>query len=241
MTANGEVWGCAEVHERSGEIALELLSGTERAQALDHLERCRSCRAEVEALTDVVDQLLLAAPTAEPPPGFESRVLERLSTEAATPLDASAPAAASSAAAPVRSLRRRPGRWLGGAVAAAAVIAFVVAGFLVGRSQPAPEPTVRAAPMVTPAGDSVGRVQLGHDPDSVFVALPGWKRWAGHHYGRFRLRVVMHDGTTKSLGPVPLSSKKVSWGTVTRFDTGDVRRVAMVDADGKVFCRAVLS
>ena len=69
---------CEQVREAAAELALGIVSGAERAAALEHLAACQTCRAEVEALADVADSLLLLAPQAEPPLGFETRVTDRM-------------------------------------------------------------------------------------------------------------------------------------------------------------------
>jgi hypothetical protein len=69
---------CQQVREAAAELALGIVSGAERASALEHLAVCQTCRAEVEALADVADSLLLLAPQAEPSLGFETRVTERM-------------------------------------------------------------------------------------------------------------------------------------------------------------------
>lgn len=102
------------VQESAAELALGLLSGPERAEALAHLESCATCRTTVEELSDVADRLLLLAPETEPPAGFETAVLAR----------------AEGASHP----RRRPRR----AVLVAAAVALVVGaigGALVMRDQ----------------------------------------------------------------------------------------------------------
>ncbi|HKY65932.1 MAG TPA: zf-HC2 domain-containing protein, partial [Acidimicrobiales bacterium] len=65
---------CDDVREVAPDIALGLLTGEERADALAHLERCEGCRAEVASLAVAADEVLLAAPEAAPPPGFADRV-----------------------------------------------------------------------------------------------------------------------------------------------------------------------
>ena len=69
---------CQEIRELCAEIALGIASGEERARVLDHAAGCRECRREIEQLTAVTDELLLLAPEAEPPHGFEERVLARI-------------------------------------------------------------------------------------------------------------------------------------------------------------------
>jgi hypothetical protein len=101
---------CDDVRESAAELALAMVSGPERAAALEHLAGCSDCRAEVESLADVADSLLLLAPQAEPPLGFETRVTERM-TGAGLGLSAPRP-------------RRR--RLVTGLVAAAAALGIVL-------------------------------------------------------------------------------------------------------------------
>jgi hypothetical protein len=70
---------CEETRELAAELALGIADGADRARALRHLAECPECRRSVEELSTVVDQLLMLAPQHEPPAGFESRVLGRLS------------------------------------------------------------------------------------------------------------------------------------------------------------------
>jgi hypothetical protein len=64
------------------ELALGILSGRERAAALVHLERCTTCQAETASLSVVADALLLAGPLADPPVGFDLRLVERIGAAA---------------------------------------------------------------------------------------------------------------------------------------------------------------
>jgi anti-sigma-K factor RskA len=69
---------CDEFAEVAAELALGVLTGRERARALAHLDGCESCREQVRELSMAGDELLALLPPAEPPAGFESRVLDRL-------------------------------------------------------------------------------------------------------------------------------------------------------------------
>jgi hypothetical protein len=69
---------CDELRAMAAEVALGILSGSERADALGHMEHCVGCRVLVEGLAQTGDSLLLLAPEAEPPLGFESGVMSRL-------------------------------------------------------------------------------------------------------------------------------------------------------------------
>jgi hypothetical protein len=69
---------CEQTRDLAAELALGITDGEERARALRHLAECAECRRAVEELSAVTDELLTLAPAQPPPPGFESRVLERL-------------------------------------------------------------------------------------------------------------------------------------------------------------------
>ncbi|MEV6328610.1 hypothetical protein [Streptomyces sp. NPDC051909] len=66
---------CQRLRENAAELALGVLPARERAAAVAHLDRCPGCRAYVQRLTAVGDGLLDLLPGAEPPLGFESRVV----------------------------------------------------------------------------------------------------------------------------------------------------------------------
>src|SRR6185503_8201073 len=104
--------GCEQTREIAAELSLGITDGEERAQALRHLAECAECRKAVEELSGVTDELLTLAPMQQPPPGFESRVLERL--------------------APARPRRRA--RRLLAPIAAAAASAALVAGVIFGMT-----------------------------------------------------------------------------------------------------------
>lgn len=195
---------CAWVREVAPEVALGLLTGEARAEALAHLERCEACRAEVAALAQVADEVLLAAPEAAPPPGFADRVLARLATEAAAEtgereisvagaagrnpdtaadpsgrgLSAVRPAAAGPSSSGAAAARRGPGRRrviVGMAVAAVAVLLAGVALVGVGRDPSPDGDDVVAAEMRTGRGRTVGEVVLtGDRPVEVTLDMPEW-------------------------------------------------------------------
>jgi hypothetical protein len=67
--------GCAEFADAAAELALGVLTGRERAQALAHLDRCEECRENVRQLTVTGEELVGLLPAIEPPAGFETRRL----------------------------------------------------------------------------------------------------------------------------------------------------------------------
>lgn len=88
---------CEEARALAPEFSLGSATGEERARVLHHLASCPDCRRFVSELAATADELLLLAPAAEPPAGFESRVLARLND------------------------RKRPGRWVRRSLGIAAV------------------------------------------------------------------------------------------------------------------------
>jgi hypothetical protein len=69
---------CAELADVAAELALGVLTGRERAVAIAHLDTCAMCREDVRQLMATGEQLRELLPPAEPPAGFETRVLARL-------------------------------------------------------------------------------------------------------------------------------------------------------------------
>src|SRR5215472_16245864 len=69
---------CAELSDAAAELALGVLTGRERADAVAHLARCDGCREYVRQMMETGGGLLGLLPPVEPPPGFETRVLDRL-------------------------------------------------------------------------------------------------------------------------------------------------------------------
>ena len=161
---------CAEVDLLAAEAAFGLVSGAERAEVLEHLDSCDRCRALMLELTEVADAVVVAGPEAEPPPGFEQRVLAQLDASGRVP---------------------RARRWtvLVGSVAAALllVVAFALGRIGNGSTQ------FREVAMKTPSGRTVGEAYLhSGSPSWVFADLPGWQG----EDTKFELQVTLADGTT---------------------------------------------
>jgi anti-sigma factor RsiW len=207
---------CAQLDEVAAELALDLLPGEERATAVAHIEGCERCRRRLVELTAAADRLVGLAPPAEPSPGFEQRVLAAI---------------APTAAPPAIARRRRP--VVIGAVAAAAVAVVVVLAALVtsgtgGSGQ-------RETAMVAPSGAEVGDVYVHDgDPAWLLVAVPEWAdRWGGKPY---TVRVTQRDGTVTDLAGGDLAASGGTWGSALPVDASAVRSVALLSADGRVWC-----
>jgi hypothetical protein len=220
---------CARFQDMVDELALDLLTGADRADALGHLDECHTCRSEVASLTDAADELLFLAPASAPDPGFEDRVLERLGTPARRP-------------ATVRAHRaRRRRRIASGLVAAAAAIVLVVAfAFHAGH----PSQSSVAGRMVTSQGAVVGHVAVhGDHPAVVSMRLPGWdalvRAYGNPRPGDYALAVALRDGAHHlvALG----AQQDGEWRVQLTGRARDVDSVSIVDRSGRAWCSARLT
>jgi hypothetical protein len=218
--------GCAQVRELAPELALGIAEGDERGAALRHLNGCAGCRRLVSELASVGDELLLLAPAAEPPAGFESRVLGRL-VEPPRPRG-------------IRLPRWR--RWA--AVAAVAVLAAALGGGAVllanvgdRRLAEDYQAVLRqgqgsffaAAPLRGPQG-RVGTV-FGYQgqPSWAMVTL----RPPIPAERRFRVQVLTRDGRYLAAGEAVLGGDQAAWGGQLPVDLSAARELRLLGPDGR--------
>ena len=133
-----------------------MLTGRERARAVEHLQRCGRCRARVHRIAFTSDELLRLVPGQQPPAGFSAQVTDRLRQARKPP--------------PGRSRRSR-------ALAAAAAVVLVGSAGLAGWGlRTGPDPSGPAGPtgsagsagsaalstaaLFTPAHQAIGKVYL---------------------------------------------------------------------------------
>ena len=213
---------CAELVDLAPELAVGNLCGEERAAAIAHLAGCTACQQEINELVSVTDRLLLLGPRVEPPAGFEERVLAALPSRHAQP-------------------RRQPRprrRWAPLLAAAAVALILVGGGWLVDLRLSG-EPALAGAEMRTATGEIVGEVFLHRDePGTLFMTLPGWAEQI-ERYGPssaiYAMRIETSDGDVTTR-PVTLDDH-ASWATSLDVDPDSVTTVALVDRDGRVWCR----
>lgn len=210
---------CPEVEALAAELALGIVSGSERAAALSHLSHCPTCRRLVEELSAVADPLLLLAPQAEPSIGFESRVLA-----ATTAPDASRPVVA--IARPRRSPRRTS---LWAALAAVVVLVAGLGGLLVGRSFDQ-SGEVRTALAVTANGAATCRAFAYGDRQAwVFVSLDAPPAWNAD----YTVEVTTEGGgRAAAVGHFHLANGSGSLGTTVDVPASHLRAVRVLDASG---------
>jgi hypothetical protein len=128
------------------ELGLGVLTGRERARAVEHVQQCGRCRARVHRMAFASDELLRLVPGQQPPAGFSAQVTDRL-----------------------RQARKAPGRSRRSKALAAAAAAVLVgsAGLAGWGLRTGPEPSGSTGPaalstaaLFTPAHQAIGKVYL---------------------------------------------------------------------------------
>ncbi len=215
---------CAQVEELAAELALGGVSGAERAAAVAHLARCERCRNLVDQLARAADNLLVLAPSVEPPPGFESGVLARI--------------AAASQPVPLRPARRRR-VWL---AAAAVAVAAALSG--AGVAELGHDGAARTGQAATaPAGvrtalvrDTAGRwtcraLVYGDDPTWLVVSLD---RNDGLNAAFSVEAVAAGDGAGVPIGTFTITDGHGSLTTTVSLQARQFQAVRVLDSTGHV-------
>jgi alkylhydroperoxidase family enzyme len=212
------------VQEAAAELALGLLSGPERADALAHMDGCAACRTTVEELADVADHMLLLAPETEPPPGVETGVLARIDGKE----------------------HRRPSRRRA-VVAAAAVVAFLlggVTGALLFRDRQSRYDreyiaalreldgrALAAARVRVPGGEQVGQLFLYEGTTSwLFVTINDPRPQDDAELG---VELRFEDGRRVVIPGLHVVDGRGSLGTTAELRLRDLDGIGLVDADGR--------
>jgi hypothetical protein len=216
---------CAEVRELAPELALGILSGAERAEVVLHVNGCARCQAHVAELTEVADALPQLVPEAEPPAGFEGRVLRRLD----------------------EGERRARRRWLAAiAVAAAAAIILSITAVRVIEANDDSSPTalgvtttVAHAPVAVPMRGGPGEVAGGwayvSDQHGVAVQVD-----YNMPSGSYSVMVTPARGDASSIGTMDITGGRGSWTGRSPEPLRAGARIALVDASGVVVCHGTV-
>jgi hypothetical protein len=228
---------CEQVRELAPELAIGIADGQDRDAALRHAATCPDCRQLVSELSSVVDDLLLLAPSHEPPPGFAARTVARISPPAARRRRwATRPAARHTPA--VR-------RWLPRlAVAASVVAALAVGAGAVYQGTSADRQLAgsyravlaqghgsffAAAPLDGPTGTAGTVFGYQGSPSWLFATVhlprPGTQR--------FDVQLITRDGRHLSLGSAVLGGTWSTWGAQIPMDLTQVAQLRFVTAGGQ--------
>ncbi len=246
---------CGESEAWGAELALGLLSGPERAIGISHVAECPTCREQVDELARVADRLLLLAPEAEPPAGFESRVLAAVGSAAGEGSTFGARQNRRRHRAVVSLPRRggaghvggrpasdrHPGRVRRVGLVAALAMVAALGGGVVGnqlRSPAAPEPTaLRTGLAVSASGRVSCRVVVtGTRPASVLVSMDGYPGADRD----FTVEMLTVTGDTVPLGPVHVTGGHGLLMSTVDLEAKSLALMRMLDADGRVVYEATL-
>ena len=221
---------CEEFAAVAAELALGVLTGRERAAALAHLDGCESCRELVRELTTTGEELLALLPSREPPPGFETQVLERIGLSA--PAGHGRPSRRRRTSRPAdRRASRPPGRprdRMRSLVSAAAVVLALVGAALggwgiraitepPGSQQVTQTSALNSAALVTPSHQTVGLVAISkHSPSWMSMSVN-----LGDDGGNVTVKCQLEnaDGTYTWVGNFPLTEGYGTWGSP--YTSGD--------------------
>jgi hypothetical protein len=242
---------CEKLREIGAELALGVLPGRERAEAVAHLDRCADCRESVRQLTLVGDRLIGLLPDAEPPPGFETRVARSLAQQAATAPEAQRLARGTAFGHSGLLARARRTRVRLASAAAALAVAAGLAGWGIGTGVEAvtasPPPAVSSEPMLV--GDMTSAA-LGGRPVGEVYARPGNPGWVfmtlelsghgGSYSGTVTCLLVRADGTTDRLGDFTVRNGHGYWGASIAFGPKSLSGARLTSADGSVLATARL-
>jgi hypothetical protein len=257
---------CAQLHEVAAELALGVLTGRERAAALAHLDYCEDCREEVQQLMETSGQLLGLLPPAEPPAGFETRVLARLGLPVpppeAPPWELSADPAGPSPgpdrdrapgrrrpdqgappAGPGRARRGRLGRRARRALATAGVAVAVIAAGLGGWRIGA-GPAASTASSAAGSLSAVSLLSADHQEVGTIYLFSGTQRWLymsvdlGGGDEAVTCQVIATDGRVTTVGSFRVNGGYGGWGSPDPVTAGTPSSVRLVTGAGSVLASA---
>lgn len=239
--------GCERFADMAAELALGVLTGRERAEAIAHLDGCETCRENVRQLTVTGEGLLGLLPASEPPAGFETQVMERLGMAVPRP---KRPRWSRWSRRPRRP--RRPGwsqtrRMLAAAAVALAVVVSGLGGWGLravtasSASSPPARALMSTASLVSASHQTVGRI-------FVYVVYEGSTRWLymsvdmdSGRTGTVTCELVGRDGHVIPLGKFWLNSGYGSWGSSSPLEHGSFTGARLVGAGGTVLATASFS
>jgi hypothetical protein len=228
--------GCAGFADMHAELALGVLTGRERAEALAHLEHCAACQENVRQLTMKAEQLLQLLPAVEPPPGFETRVTERLCLAALSQGQGQ-----SQGAGPGQvSWPGRTRRVLAGvAVALVAALSALGGWGLGGRGLgDATSSTAGSSPT------SAALLSASRQPVGTIFFYGGSRQWLSMSVnlhsgtGPVACQLLSSDGQATTLGTFWVDAGYGAWASPGPVSHGQFTGARLVSADGTVLATA---
>ena len=208
---------CPEVREQLPEFVLGVLDGDARADVVAHIDACAACRTQVTELSETADAVLLLAPEAEPPPGFERRVITRLFEDCPTH-------------------RWRTAKIMALVAAAAVIVSVVTVRVIDSVRSGGAVAAVETVPMVGQDGTTVGQVDVVDNDRSVGLALTVNYALAD---GAYRVVLAPESTPREVLGTITVADGRGAWAGIATT-TGGPTDLELVDDSGTVPCSAEL-
>jgi hypothetical protein len=240
--------GCARFADVAAELALGVLTGRERAEALAHLDFCDECREHVRQLTMTGEELLGLLPSREPPPGFETRVMERLGLAVPGPRHAARgrlfgrlfgrgstdTRRTSGIKHPTAGLTGRTRRMLAVAAVTLAVIVSALGGWGLHAATSSPAgPPLSSAELVSARHQPVGDIFYYHgDSPWMYMSV-----YMVHASGTVICQLVNTDGHVTTVGSFRLVGGYGSWGGPAEGG-GTIAGARLVSPGGTVLATA---
>lgn len=224
---------CHQCCDLAAELALDVLPALERAQALAHLDRCVICRDTVSSLTVTADRLIELLPEAQPPPGFEQRVLAALTPSPTHSRRRWVPVTAT-----MLILALAAGGWITGEIYAASTPAQTTGE--TENDSGAGERTVLYAPLTTTEQPTTQR-QIGHayvypgNPSWIYLTLDTNTAPASE---TIHCEVVRQDGSTVPVGTFPLTHGHGAWGGPAPVDRDTLTTAKLINGNGRTLATA---
>jgi hypothetical protein len=215
---------CNGLAEVAPELALGVLTGRERAQAIMHLDGCDACRGYVRELAITEEELLGLLPGCEPPAGFKTRVMSRLGFAG-------------------RHHRRPPRRpqWILAAAAAVIAAAAGLGGWGLHGAAPASspagsmaQPALHTAALSTASHQTIGKIFL-------YSGSPGWLYMTvdtGSGNGTIICQLEGRDGRMTTIGSFRLTGGYGHWGSPEPLQPATLTGARLTTADGKTLATA---
>ncbi|MBO0804725.1 MAG: hypothetical protein J2P25_16830 [Nocardiopsaceae bacterium] len=222
------VMDCGEFSDVAAELALGVLTGRERGDALAHLERCDACLAAVRQLAMTGEELAALLPAVEPPPGFETRVLDRIGL--------ARPGAAPKSP---KFLKSRSRRLVSVAAAALAVLVAGLGGWGL-RSATAPPASPGDRTPLSSAALVSGHRMVG-DVFYYSSGRPWLYMWVDDLPSSERsvtCQLERPDGHYTTVGSFQLAGGYGAWGSPAPWAGGPVTGARVVGPGGQVLATA---
>jgi hypothetical protein len=209
---------CPDVREVAPDFAFGILDGEARADVLLHLDHCQTCQRFVSELSETADAMVLLAPEAEPPPGFERRTLDRI----------------------VETSRRR--RWrtvklVVATAAAAAILSVVMVRIVDQNREPTSPGTAETVAIVGADGQRVGKVDIVSDGTmmaldlDVAYSLPD---------GGYNIWLTRSGAPKERIGTLQVTDSAGSWSGPARVAPSATQLELVEITTGRTRCSAKL-